>query len=221
MESWIKIFRKFKDWEWYGDINTSRLFLHLLLSVNYEDKKWRGKIIKRGSLITSIRHLSKDTGLSVQSVRTCLNFLKSTQEVTHRTTPQYTEVTVNKFSDYQQVTHLLTNNQQTTNKQLTTTKEVKNIRTTTVGLRYLNTWNQEFNKHYTSTKAIEGNLDKWLLAYKEEEVLRAITLIKGDSYWKGKDLSPEWLLRTKDNNGDVDRIGRMLNNKVKNSIPNI
>ena len=52
MEGWIKLHRKILDWEWYDDINTKVLFLHLLLTANHEEQKWRGKIIERGQLIT-------------------------------------------------------------------------------------------------------------------------------------------------------------------------
>ena len=65
------------------------------------------------------------TGLSVQNVRTSLNKLKSTHEITSKTTNKYTYITINNFNDYQETTNKLTNNQQTTNKQLTTTEEGK------------------------------------------------------------------------------------------------
>ena len=42
MEGWIKLHRQILDWEWYDDINVKVLFLHLLLTANYEDKKWQG-----------------------------------------------------------------------------------------------------------------------------------------------------------------------------------
>jgi len=82
MEGWIKIHRKMLEWEWYNDNNTKILFLHLLLTANHKDKKWQGKIIKRGQKITSIQHLADETNLTVQQIRTSLNKLKSTGEIT-------------------------------------------------------------------------------------------------------------------------------------------
>jgi len=35
------------DWEWYDDINTKVLFIHLLIKANWKEKKWRGIKIKR------------------------------------------------------------------------------------------------------------------------------------------------------------------------------
>lgn len=122
---WIKIHYNLLNWEWYDDINTKTLFLHLLLMANWKDKKWHGILIKRGSFITSLGKLANQTGLSVQNVRTSLNKLKSTNEITSKTNNKYTYITINNFNDYQETTNKLTNNQQTTNKQLTTTEERK------------------------------------------------------------------------------------------------
>jgi len=122
---WIKIHYNLLNWEWYDDINTKTLFLHLLLMANWKDKKWHGILIKRGSFVTSLGKLANQTGLSVQNVRTSLNKLKSTHEITSKTTNKYTYITINNFNDYQETTNKLTNNQQTTNKQLTTTEERK------------------------------------------------------------------------------------------------
>ena len=53
IETFVKLFRKFTEWEWYDDINVSRVFLHLLITVNWTDKKWKGQEIKRGSIVSS------------------------------------------------------------------------------------------------------------------------------------------------------------------------
>jgi len=124
--TWIKLFRKFREWEWYQDSNTKDLFLEILLTANTVDKKWHGIDIKRGQLLTSRIKLSNILGISEQSVRTSLTKLKSTNEITIKSTNKYTIITVNKFDDYQQLTNKSTNEQPTTNQQLTTTKNIKN-----------------------------------------------------------------------------------------------
>lgn len=125
--SWVKVYRKFLDWEWYDDINVCRLFLHLLLKANYKDKKWRGVIIKRGSFITSLGNLSKETGLSIQQVRSSLTKLKSTHEITKQSTSHYTVVTVKNYNEYQAIN--TPTNKQATNQQqlLKKDKKEKNI----------------------------------------------------------------------------------------------
>ena len=144
MAGYIKLYRKFAEWEWYQDANVTRVFLHLLLSANYEDKRWRGQLIKRGQFVTSIEHLSNGLGLSIQQIRTALEKLEGTGEIAKQSTNQYTLITICKFDCYQaegeaeqqtdnnQITNeqqtdnnQTTNEQQTDNNQITTTKEYK------------------------------------------------------------------------------------------------
>ena len=129
MIGWIKLHRKLRDWEWYDDHNATRLLIHLLISVNYEDKKWKGILIKSGSLVTSWEHLSKDCGLSLQQTRTSMTKLESSGEVTRNVTNKFQLITLVKWEELQskenQITEELTNKQQSNNKQVTTTKEEK------------------------------------------------------------------------------------------------
>lgn len=117
MEGWIKIYRKILEWEWYGDTNVKVVFLHLLFTANHTDKNWRGQIIKRGQLITSVGNLAKQLHLTVQQVRTALEKLKSTNEITIKTTNQHTLITVEKYDEYQTSENI--NNKQITNEQQT------------------------------------------------------------------------------------------------------
>ena len=129
MSGYVKEYRSIMQWEWYTDYKTAHLFRHCILKANYEAKKWRGIEIRVGQFVTSLAHLAQETGLSIQNVRTSLNKLKSTQEITCKTTSQNTIITINNYDKYQErntsFNKQLTNEQQTTNKQLTTTKESK------------------------------------------------------------------------------------------------
>ena len=134
---WIKLHRKILDWEWFTSPSTLQLFIYLLLRANKEDKKWRGILIKRGQLVTSVATISEETKLSTQQVRTSLNRLKSTNEITSKTTNRFTLVPVCKYESYQlydeteqqtkQQALQQTNNKQITNKQHQL-KNNKNIR---------------------------------------------------------------------------------------------
>lgn len=138
MEGWIKVHRKLVDWEWYNDINVKVVFLHLLLTANHKEKQWKGQTILRGQKLTSLEHLADDVGLTIQQTRTALKKLKSTHEITIKTTNKNTLITIEKFNNYQfeidednkqnnkQFNNLITNNQQTNNKQITTNKNEKN-----------------------------------------------------------------------------------------------
>ena len=84
--NYIKLSRGLLEWEWYTDINTTRLFIHMLLKANWKDGNFKGTTIPRGSFVTSIRKLSDETGLSDREIRTAISHLKTTGEVTNRTT---------------------------------------------------------------------------------------------------------------------------------------
>lgn len=133
----IKLHRKIIEWEWYSDVNVCRVFLHLLFTANFENKKWQGIDISRGQVITSLEKLSKSTTLTIQQVRTALTKLKSTHEITIKATKLHTFITLTNYNLYQDRiiesntpdntpdNNSSTNDQQTINKEATTTKERK------------------------------------------------------------------------------------------------
>ena len=86
MEGFILLHRRLLGWEWYGDGNTMRVFIHLLLKANFEPKKWRGVTVGRGQCATSLAEIAGELGLSERNVRTAIKHLKSTGEVTHEVT---------------------------------------------------------------------------------------------------------------------------------------
>ena len=126
---YVALHRKFKDWEWYKNIPVKTLFQHCLIMANFKDKKWQGIEIKRGSFLTSVKTLSIETGLSDSQVRTALDKLKLTNELTIKTTNRYSVVTVLKYNDYQsndkQTNKQLKNKSQTDNNQIATTNNNK------------------------------------------------------------------------------------------------
>jgi hypothetical protein len=129
-EGWVCLHRKLLEWEWYDDANTMRLFIHCLLRANHEDKSWRGITIEKGSFITSRDVLSAELGLSVMQIRTALRKLKSTNEITIKTSPQHTVITVINYHKYQsgnqQDNQRVTNKQPTNNQQVTTNNNENN-----------------------------------------------------------------------------------------------
>lgn len=106
------------DWGWASSPKHFNLFITLLLRANYKQSKWRHEIIKPGELLTGRKQLSMWTGLSEQSVRTALNDLKSTGELTIKSTNKYSIITITNWDKYQQTNQQT--NQQVTNNQPTT-----------------------------------------------------------------------------------------------------
>lgn len=129
MSGWIKIHRKFLDWEWFNKSEAVHLFLYMVLKANHKDNKWQGNDVKRGQFISSLGNISSATGITIQQIRTILKKLEKTNEIKVKSTSQFTIVTICKYECYQDEEETTnkptTNHQQTTNKQSTTNKNDK------------------------------------------------------------------------------------------------
>jgi len=128
MEWFIQIHRQMLEWEWYDDINTKVLFIHLLIKANWSDKQWRWIDIKRWELLTGRIVLAEETWLTQQQIRTSLDKLKLTNEITIKPTNKYSIIKLTNYNSYQwdnqQTTEQVTNNQPTSNQQVTTTNNI-------------------------------------------------------------------------------------------------
>lgn len=118
-QGYIKLYRSLLRWEWYDDANTFRVFVHLLLTVNHEPQKWHGITIDRGQRLASFSKIAGELRLSVQNIRTSIDHLKSTGEVTCRSQGGHSIFTVVNYNLFQQLTSQPTNSQQSPNKALT------------------------------------------------------------------------------------------------------
>ena len=194
MSGWVKLHRKTTKWEWYSDHNVTRLFFHLLLKANHKETNWRGSTVNPGQLITGRIQLADETGLSEQQIRTALNKLKSTSEITIKPTNKYSLITITSWSEHQikddVSTSKTTNNQPTSNQQVTTSKNVKKEKK-----EYSEPF-LEFWKLYPNKKSKEG-------AYKafkktngtpiEDILLGLDKYIKGKEDWKAWQHPATWL----------------------------
>ena len=114
-QGWVTIHRRILDWEWYNDHEVFRLFMFMLLSANHADGKYKGVLVPRGSLITERIALSEKTGLSQQQIRTAINKLKSTGEITSKNTNKYSIISITNWDEYQTINQQ--NNQPSTSHQ--------------------------------------------------------------------------------------------------------
>ena len=115
---WIKIYRSLLDWEWFDDAETVQLFIYLLVTANYEDKKWRGMDIKRGQTVIGLEAIAKRLGSTVQKIRTRLEKMTETGTITKEATNKFTIVTICNYESYQDGEEPLqqSNNNQITNR---------------------------------------------------------------------------------------------------------
>lgn len=102
MDGYIRLDRTILNWEWYTDVNTFKLFLHILLKANEETGQRGGISIPRGAVAISYQELSEETGLSVQNIRTSLKRMKKTGELEVESRGKFSIITVKNHDRYQE-----------------------------------------------------------------------------------------------------------------------
>jgi len=105
-EGYIKLHRSILGWRWYDDVNTFRLFIHLLLKANHAPKDWHKVRIERGQVVTGRKKLAKELRLTEQNIRTSLSHLISTKEITIVSTKRYTTINLINWDKYQCLTDI-------------------------------------------------------------------------------------------------------------------
>ena len=88
---YIKLHRQMLDWEWYSDGTTARVFLHLILTADYQT----------GKAVFGRRQLADALGISEKAVRVALGHLTSTGEITLQTSKSGSIATITKWPLFQ------------------------------------------------------------------------------------------------------------------------
>jgi hypothetical protein len=176
-QGYIKIYRKFKDWEWYTNINVKTLFLHCLIRANHKSINYQGIKIDRGEFLTSIRTLSIETGLSERQVRTALDKLVLTNELTSKSNNKYRIIKVLKYNEYQDVDKQsgkqVTGKRQASDKPLTTNNNEENEKN---DKKFKKT---KAKKEYFSNCTINDLFYEWIamrISIKKKPTERALTM---------------------------------------------
>jgi len=148
VQGYIQLHRKFLTWEWAKEPNMTHCLVWFIFLANWKEKKWQGHTVKRGQFIGGINSLSEQTGLSIQSLRTCIKRLEGSGEIKVKSTNKFTTYTVVKYEKYQLTPKELTNEQQTTNKRTTNEQQQLNK-------------DNKLNKDNIKTKAKKISLQEW------------------------------------------------------------
>jgi hypothetical protein len=233
MEGWIKLHRKLLEWEWYDEPNTFRLFLHCLLKANHKDKKYRGEVITAGTFYTSRDLLSKETGLTGRQVRTSLNRLKTTNELTIKSSRKGTVIEVVNYTKYQVIDQQ--NDQQATNKrptgdqQATSNKNVKNDKNdknnkieSIDSKKLLQFFNQTFNKkHEVFSDANKRKFNTLLKkGYKKEHIMRAMINVS-KSKWHQENFNHKITIKYFTDPNHIDEHGYEIQEKKLTYNPHL
>ena len=129
LNGYICLYRSLLNWEWHDNPSTGWLFVNLLLLANIAPANWQGITLERGQVVTGRKALAIQTGLSERQIRTALEHLEKTGELTRKTTSQYSLITIThyrKFQDFSEFpTSKATNDRPTTDQQSTTKEKGK------------------------------------------------------------------------------------------------
>lgn len=229
-DGYIKIHRKIiSDWEWYSNINDTRLWFHCLLKANWKDGYFEGQIIPRGSFVCSYGNLAKEVGLSVHQVRTSLNHLILTNNVAIKTTNKFSIISILNYEKYQcddtQNDKQVANKWQTSGKQVATIEESKKEK------------KKENNiyKYYGNFKRVKLTDDEYarlVSDYDEEFVINQIALLDEyiesnnnknkytnfnlvlrksirEQWFKPKSKVPEWYDKNTEKKQDTEKLGEL------------
>lgn len=128
MSDYIKLYRSLLEWEWYKNINTKVLFIHMLLKANWKDGKFEGKVIPRGSFVSSLSKLSEETDLTIREVRTAILHLETSGELTIKRHSKYSIFTIKNYVLYQVIDNQTTNKRHSVDIQTTTIEEKKEVK---------------------------------------------------------------------------------------------
>lgn len=100
---WVKLHRQIVEWEWYSDINTTRVFLHIVLTANWKAGKFCGIEIPQGSRMTSYETIANETSLTVKQVRLAVEKLKKGTSLVSKRAGSGLLLTVCNYASYNSI----------------------------------------------------------------------------------------------------------------------
>ncbi len=98
---YVKLNRRILSWRWFSDTCTRDVFIYCILKANWKPGCWKNIEYGRGEFVTSISTMMKELGFSAKNIRTALEHLKSTGEITDRITHKYRVIRVCNYDKYQ------------------------------------------------------------------------------------------------------------------------
>ena len=141
---YVKIYRSALDTGWLKNHRLWAFWSYCLLKASYVERAvkigFQEIDLQPGQFIFGRKIAAQELGMSENQIRTCIDSLKTTNNITIKTTNKYSIVTVmnwglhqngdyqNHHQNHQPVTIKTTNNSPTTHQQLTTNKNIKNIK---------------------------------------------------------------------------------------------
>lgn len=102
---YVKIWRSVIDWSGFKDHKLLHFWLYCLVKASHKDHEsgdaWDRRKLEPGQFIFGRHKAATETGLSERTIRTCLEKLKTSRELTIQTTSRYSVITILRWNDYQ------------------------------------------------------------------------------------------------------------------------
>lgn len=122
---YVQLWRKSLESSVWQNHNLWRFWTYCLMKASYKEHKqmvgFQEVMLQPGQFVFGRKKASKEIGFSEQEIRTCLLKLKNMKNLTIKTTNKFSIITIVNWGEYQgEITNKSTNNQPTTNQQLTT-----------------------------------------------------------------------------------------------------
>lgn len=118
-DRFVKLYGSIMDANWYTKPKTVALYIHLLLRAAHEPVKVGEAELQAGQAVIGYEKTARETGLTVQEVRTALKNLEVTGFITRNLTAKGNLVTIEKWA-FEQVAKRKSN--RVSNSNLTTNK---------------------------------------------------------------------------------------------------
>ncbi len=125
-EGFVKLPRSILDWRWYTEPNVLRLYIHLLLNASFKDTEWKTKIVKKGQVITGRKALAAELEMSESQVRTALEKLEKSKDISISATNKYSIITLLKWAEFEEKQYFFTNKSPTNHQQANNKSPHKN-----------------------------------------------------------------------------------------------
>ena len=143
-DGWIKLHRKMLDSAIWNNHELTRFWFYCLMKATHKPHKqtvgFRAIQLQPGEFVFGRKSASRGTGISEQTIRTCVKVLKTNLQLTTKTTSNITVLTICNWNDYQrcdnddqpanqpEINHLPTTCQPLANHLPTTNKNAKNAK---------------------------------------------------------------------------------------------
>lgn len=105
----VKMKRSILSWRWFSSPTVCHLYHALIYMADYFDHYDQGILLKPGQVLTTVKELEDITGLTRQQIRTALQKLESTNDITTKSTNKNTLVTIENYTKHQRT--MTTSNQ--------------------------------------------------------------------------------------------------------------